>query len=73
MTDTSTLAEASRLVEPPDGSVATVGITVIGYLDPEGDHAWGLRTHGDGSMSEIIGLMETAKHFLLGDNDEEDD
>lgn len=56
-----------------DTDVPYAALTVVAYIDRDGDQGWTLRTAGDNPISTFIGLMEMAKHSLCHEAEEEMD
>lgn len=56
---------AARLVDVPDGSVVEFGITVVSYLDEEGESMFGFKVHGDPAYSTVVGLLHMVAFELI--------
>lgn len=65
----SSLTSASVLVQVPEGCLPEFGITIVSYVDETGESMFGYATHGDGSRSSLIGLMEMVGHDIMHDDD----
>jgi len=61
----STLPQAADLCEVPLDAIPDGGVTVVAYVDEDGDEAYGIATHGDGSVSKIVGLLNLAAHDIM--------
>lgn len=65
--DDDDVAYATSLV--PDGVFVTEMVTVVGWLDAEGDYQWrAYRAQSNDRLSSILGLLDMAKHSLMMDN-----
>lgn len=51
----TTLPAAASLCELPDQAIAEFGLTLVAYLDED----------GDGTTSNLIGLLAMASHSLM--------
>lgn len=49
----------------PDGTIVTGEIALVSYLNEEGKDMWAVGIGADMSQSQIIGLLEMAKHAYL--------
>ena len=58
------LGKAAELVDLPPDAMAEYGITVISYLDADGEAMFGFQTHGDRSMTALVGLLTMTIHRL---------
>lgn len=61
----STLDAAAEIVQLPEGCIADYGITVVSYIDEDGEGMFGYATHGDAQRSSLIGLIHMVAHQLI--------
>ena len=59
------LGTAAQLVEMPDDAVPEFGMTLVSYVDSEGDQMYAYQTHGETSFGSLIGLMQMVAHDLM--------
>ena len=60
----TTLDAASQMCELPEGVIPESGITIVSYIDVDGEHMFGFATHGDALRSSVIGLLHMVAHQL---------
>jgi len=48
----------------PDGSFPLCGFRILSYLSPEGNTCYKMNYSGEVAVSQLIGLIEMAKHDL---------
>jgi len=65
---TESLIAASELVGLPDGCFAEAGITIVGFIDPEGDEMFAFATHGSTRRSSMVGLLSMVQAAIMGDD-----
>ena len=58
------LPEAAALLELPDDVVIEHGITVVSYLDKDGEQNYAWTIHGDPLTSTTLGLLVIVEHSL---------
>lgn len=63
------LPAASTLCQVPEGCIPEMGITIVGYVDEDGESMFAYATHGDGSRSSLVGLMQMVVHDIMHDED----
>ena len=61
----TTLDTASALCDIPEGGIPLSGVTVIAYLDEDGENMFAFATHGDALRSSVIGLLAMVSHQLV--------
>lgn len=67
----SDLAALAEIAAAPEGSTPLSAVVVVAYLDNEGDECMGFSTHGDSTLTNLLGLMTWAQMRLLIDHIEE--
>lgn len=66
MTDESTFLERlTPVMDLPDGAMATEGVAVMGWIDPEGEPKFSIKIAGDTSHTQILGLLTAAAHDIM--------
>jgi len=50
---------------PADAVMVEQTLIVFSYLDKEGNLAVGIRTRGEGTLTNWLGMADVAKHYLL--------
>lgn len=70
--ESDSLRTAAALVDMPEGSIPEFGITIISFIDTEGDASIGFLAHGDVNLSSLIGLMAMVSHDMIHEADEDD-
>lgn len=60
----STLELAADLCQVPADAIPTHGVTVIGYIEADGEKGYVIATHGQSDLSSIVGLLTRAAHRL---------
>lgn len=58
--------ETDRLttMQLPDGATLMCEVAIVGYIDADGDFAWGWMNKGSQTLSEPLGLLQLAQHAL---------
>lgn len=62
------LPEVADLASVPDGGTPLAAVIVVTYLDDQGDECLGLSTHGDTTLSDLLGLLGWAQMSLYADH-----
>ena len=60
-----TLDLAAQMMEFPDGAIPEFGLTVVSYIDDQGDECYGFRAHGTPRISSLVGIMQMMTHDLI--------
>lgn len=56
-------------LELPAGAVVQNSVMVVGYFDADGGTRYGIRTRGEATVANVLGLLELAKAHILEDQD----
>lgn len=64
MKDTK-LEEAAALLDLPDDVMLAHGITVISFLDKDGNQSFEWLVHGEPLLSTILGMIVALEHILV--------
>lgn len=59
------------MVDVPEGSIPEYGITIVSYIDKQGEAYFQFATHGESSKGSMVGLLHMAAHYVMH-ADEED-
>lgn len=51
-----------------EGSIIQGFLSIISWIDPEGNHRWRSYNTIDAPLSNILGLLEMTKYVMLTDN-----
>lgn len=62
------LPEVADIASVPEGSTPLAAIVVVTCLDDEGDECLGLSTHGETTLSDLLGLLSWAQMSLYNDH-----
>lgn len=65
------LPEVAEIAAVPEGATPLAAAIVVSYLDDEGDECIGLSTHGDSTLSNLLGLLAWAQMSLYADHNGE--
>lgn len=58
--------ETGPVIEYPDDAIMVEQtLIVFSYLDKDGNLAVGIRTRGEGTLTNWLGMADVAKHYLL--------
>lgn len=52
-------------VDLPENAIVTGELVIVSFLDDEGVERWDARVGTDMMQSQIVGLLEMAKHSFL--------
>lgn len=61
----------AQIADLEETDIPYAAVTIVGYIDVDGEQGWTLRTDGDNPMSTFIGLLNMATHSLM--HEAEDD
>lgn len=64
------LGVAADLVELPDGAVPESAVTVVSFLDEQGNSMIAYRAHGNPQLASAVGLLNMAAYGLMRGEDE---
>lgn len=64
---TDDLAQIATLTETDPCATPLSAITLITYLDGDGEECMGMATHGDSTVTSRVGLLTWATYRLLTD------
>jgi hypothetical protein len=67
----ASLETAAGLVQIPASAIPEYGVTIISYIQEDGQEMFGFATHGNASnRSSLIGLMNMCSHYIMHEDDE---
>lgn len=59
------LDAASAIVALSEGVIPEFGITIVGFINSDGEEGFKYATHGESNVANIVGLMEMCSHDML--------